>query len=131
MTVKQLSVFLENKTGRINEVTRILGENGINMRAFSIAESVDFGIMRIVTEDVDKAVKVLRDNNYSVRITDVVCINCPNKAGELSKILELLAADNIFIEYMYAFSEGDTASVVIRPNDTHKCIELLSREGLV
>lgn len=131
MTVKQLSVFLENKTGRINEVTRILGENGVNMRAFSIAESADFGLMRVVTEDVDRAVQVLRDNDFSVRITDVICINCPNKAGELSKILELLASENIFIEYMYAFSEGETASVVIRPNDTEKCIEVLSRHGLV
>ena len=126
MTIKQLSVFLENKTGRINEVTKILGTNGINMKAFSMAETADFGILRLIVSEVDKAVQVLRDASFAVMLTDVVCLNVPNVAGALSGILETLAANEIFIEYMYAFSEGDTANVVIRPNDLEKCLAVLS-----
>ena len=125
MTTKQLSVFLENKTGRINEVTKILGKHAINMHAFSMAETTDFGILRLIVSEVDKAVEILRAENFAVMLTDVVCISCPNVAGSLSKILEELAANNIFIEYMYAFAEGDKANVVIRPNDIDNCVGVL------
>ena len=125
MTIKQLSVFLENKTGRINEVTKILGKHGINMHAFSMAESTDFGILRLIVREVDKAVEVLRNENIAVMLTDVVCISCPNEAGSLSTILDKLAEQEIFIEYMYAFAEGDKANVVIRPNDIEKCVQVL------
>ena len=125
MTTKQLSVFLENKTGRINEVTKILGTNGINMKAFSMAETADFGLLRLVVPEVEKAVQVLRDASFAVMLTDVVCISVNNVPGALSAILEKLAENDIFIEYMYAFSEGDAANVVIRPNDIEKCVGLL------
>ncbi len=125
MTIKQLSVFLENKTGRINEVTKILGKHGINMHAFSMAESTDFGILRLIVREVDKAVEVLRNENFAVMLTDVVCISCPNEAGSLSTILDKLAEQEIFIEYMYAFAEGDKANGVIRPNDIEKCVQVL------
>ena len=125
MTIKQLSVFLENKTGRINEVTKILGKHGINMHAFSMSESTDFGILRLIVSEVDKAVEVLRSESFAVMLTDVVCISCPNVAGSLSAILETLAEKEIFIEYMYAFAEGDKANVVIRPNDLEKCVQVL------
>ena len=125
MTIKQLSVFLENKTGRINEVTKILGKHGINMHAFSMAESTDFGILRLIVREVDKAVEVLRNENFAVMLTDVVCISCPNEAGSLSTILDKLAEQEIFIEYMYAFAEGDKANVVIRPTDIEKCVQVL------
>lgn len=113
MTIKQLSVFLENKTGRINDVTKTLAKYDINMHAFSMAESTDFGILRLIVSDVEKAVEVLRAENFAVMLTDVVCISCPNVAGSLAKVLDYLAAENIFIEYMYAFAQGDTAHVVI------------------
>ena len=125
MTIKQLSVFLENKTGRINEVTKILGKHGINMHAFSMAESTDFGILRLIVREVDKAVEVLRNENFAEMLTDVVCISCPNEAGSLSTILDKLAEQEIFIEYMYAFAEGDKANVVIRPNGIEKCVQVL------
>ena len=126
MTIKQLSVFLENKTGRINEVTKILGKHDINMHAFSMAETTDFGILRLIVSEVDKAVEILREENFAVMLTDVVCISCSNVAGSLSAILEQLAEKEIFIEYMYAFADGDKANVVIRPNDIDKCVEILS-----
>ena len=125
MTIKQLSVFLENKTGRINEVTKILGKNGINMHAFSMAETTDFGILRLIVSEVDKAVEILRNENFAVMLTDVVCISCPNVAGSLSAILEELAEKEIFIEYMYAFADGNKANVVIRPNNIENCLGVL------
>ena len=129
MTIKQLSIFLENKTGRINEVTKILGKHSINMHAFSMAETTDFGILRLIVSEVEKAVEILRADNFAVMLTDVVCISCPNVAGSLSTILEELAANNIFIEYMYAFAEGDKANVVIRPNDIERCVSVLTNSN--
>ena len=126
MTIKQLSIFLENKTGRINEVTKILGKGGINMQAFSMAETADFGILRLIVSDVEKAVELLHNASFAVMLTDVVCLNAPNVPGALSAMLERLAESEIFIEYMYAFSEGETANVVIRPNDIDKCVSVLS-----
>ena len=125
MTIKQLSVFLENKTGRINDVTRILGKHGINMHAFSMAETTDFGILRLIVSEVDKAVEILREANFAVMLTEVICIKCSNNAGALSTILEQLSQKDIFIEYMYAFAEGDKANIVIRPSDTARCVEVL------
>ena len=129
MTIKQLSIFLENKTGRINEVTKILSKHSINMHAFSMAETTDFGILRLIVSEVEKAVEILRAENFAVMLTDVVCISCPNVAGSLSTILEELAANNIFIEYMYAFAEGDKANVVIRPNDIERCVNVLTNSN--
>ena len=126
MTIKQLSVFLENKTGRINEVARILADNGINMQAFSMAETADFGLLRLIVPDVDKAVEVLRAADIAVMITDVLCLNCPNVPGALSAVLEKLAANNIFIEYMYAYSDGDSANVIIRPNNIEEAVRILA-----
>lgn len=127
MTIKQLSVFVENKTGRINDVTRILGANNINMTAFCLAESVEFGILRMVVSDPEKAVRVLKEERFAVNVTEVLCLSCSNTPGAMSAVLDYLATEDIFIEYMYAFSQGDAAHVVIRPTDIAKCIEVLSR----
>ncbi len=127
MTIKQLSIFLENKTGRINDLTKILSKYGINMHAFSMAETTDFGILRLIVSDVERAVEVLRNEDFAVMLTDVVCISCPNVAGALSEILEHLAQNDIFIEYMYAFADGDKANVVIHPNDLDKCVAELKK----
>ena len=125
MIIKQLSIFLENRTGRINEVAKILAENGINMQAFSMAETADFGLLRLIVPDVDKAVEVLHAASYAVIVTDVLCISCPNVPGSMSAVLEKLASNNVFIEYMYAFSEGDTANVVIRPTNVEAAAAVL------
>ena len=126
MTIKQLSVFLENKTGRINEVTKTLSRHGINMQAFSMAETADFGILRLIVSDVDKAVEVLRDENFAVMLTDVVYMHCPNEAGALAGILDHLAQGEVAIEYMYAFAEGDMAHIVVRPTDIELCEKALN-----
>ena len=126
MTIKQLSIFLENRTGRINEVARILADNGINMQAFSMAETADFGLLRLIVPDVDKAVDVLRAADIAVMVTDVLNLSCPNVPGALSAVLEKLAENNIFIEYMYAYSDGDTANVIIRPNNIEDAVRILA-----
>ena len=123
--VKQLSVFLENKTGRINELARILGDNGINMTAFSTSDNPEFGIMRLIVPDAERAAELLRANGFGVNVSDVLCIEVPNVSGSLSRVLDTLARQNIFIEYMYAFSEGETASVVIRTGDVKRSAEIL------
>ena len=128
MIIKQVSVFLENKTGRINEVTKTLSRHGINMQAFSMAETPDFGILRLIVSDVDKAVEILRGADFAVMLTDVIHLNCPNEAGALGKILEQLAAAEVAIEYMYAFAEGDMANIVVRPTDIALCEKALSCE---
>ena len=125
MIIRQLSIFLENRTGRINEVARILADNGINMQAFSMAETADFGLLRLIVPDVDRAVEVLRAENIAVMVTDVLCVNCPNVPGSLSEVLEKLASNNVFIEYMYAFSDGDSANVIIRPNNIEDAVNVL------
>ena len=126
MTIKQVSVFLENKTGRINEVAKTLSQHGINMQAFSMAETTDFGILRLIVSNVEKAVEVLRNENFAVMLTDVVCLHCPNKAGALAHILEQLALSEVSIEYMYAFAEDDMANIVVRPTDLELCEKALA-----
>ena len=129
MRVKQLSVFVENKTGAICEIARLLGANGVNMKAFSMAENSEFGILRLIVSDVEAAVRVLRKARFGVSVTYVVCLQCPNTPGALSGILGQLAAENIFIEYMYAFSQGDSANIIIRPTDIDRCADVLSQGG--
>lgn len=129
MTVRQLSVFLENKSGRINVVAKALASSGINMHAFSMAETTDFGILRLIVSDVDKAIEVLRREDFAVVVTNVICIECPNVPGALSDILEHLAVHGVFIEYMYAFAQGETAKIVIRPSDIDACLAELDSHG--
>ncbi len=126
MTIKQVSVFLENKTGRINEVTKILSRHGINMQAFSMAETPDFGILRLIVSDVERAAEILRSADFAVMLTEVILLHCPNKAGALGEILEQLAAAEVSIEYMYAFAEGDMANIVVRPTDIARCEKALA-----
>ncbi len=125
MLIKQLSIFLENKKGRFTEIARILGEAGINMTALTVAESSDFGILRLVVSDVEKAKEILKEHRYAVSVTDVVCLQCPNEPGALAKAMDILTNAGIFIEYMYAFSFEQAALVVIRPDNLEKCVQVL------
>ncbi|MFW6277520.1 MAG: ACT domain-containing protein [Prolixibacteraceae bacterium] len=128
MITKQVSVFLENRSGRLNEVAQILGDAKINISAFTVADTSDFGVLRLIVSEPEKAVTVLKENQFSVRTTDVVLVNSPNRPGALSRMLQILDSEGIFIEYLYAFSMNDnTAVIVIRPTNTEKCIEKLER----
>ena len=127
MIIKQLSVFLENKTGRLNEVATLLGENGVNMSAFSLADNSDFGILRVIVSDIDKAQQVLRNSNFATTITDVLCLRVSNNPGALSKALNILADASIFIDYMYAFSQQDSANVIIRVRNLKEAMNVLTK----
>ena len=126
MLVKQLSIFLENKKGRFTEITTILGNAGINMTAFTVAENSDFGIVRLLVSDPEKAREVLKENKYAVSVTDVICLRMPNEPGMLSQILKIVTQADIFVEYMYAFSFGQGALVIIRPDSLEKTLSVLS-----
>ena len=125
MLIKQLSIFLENKSGRLNEVSQILAKAGINMSAFSVADTSEFGILRLIVSDPEQACKVLRENQFSVNLTDVVCLNCPNKPGALAKALQILSDNQVSIEYLYAYSVSDSANVVLKPDRLEACIKVL------
>lgn len=128
MVAKQLSIFLENKSGRLTEVTEVLAKENINLSALCIAENADFGILRGIVSDPDRAYKALKDNHFAVNVTDVVGISCPNVPGVLAKVLGYLSAEGVFIEYMYSFANNNIANVVIRPSNLDKCIEVLKEK---
>jgi len=130
MLIKQLSIFLENKSGRLNEVSQILGSNGINMSAFSVADTSEFGILRLIVSEPERACKILRENLFSVNLTDVVCLNCPNEPGALAKALQILSDNKVSIEYLYAYSMGDSANVVIKPDNLQQCIKVLQEHQM-
>jgi hypothetical protein len=126
MIIKQLSVFLENKTGRLNEVSQLLGDAGINMSAFSIADTSEFGILRLIVSDPDKALGILKSADFSVSLTNVICLNSPNVPGALAKALNILSSEEVFIEYLYAFSlDKQSANIVLKPANIEKCIQVL------
>ena len=130
MTTSQLSIFLENKTGRLNDVTKVLSKAGVNMRAFSVADNSDFGILRLLVDDTEKAKQVLKENGFAVSTTDVIALNISNTVGMLDKILDQLAQAKVYIEYMYAFSDGEKASVAIKPDDMNAALDTLSKNGV-
>ncbi len=130
MIIKQLSVFLENKAGRLTELTGILGNAGINMTALSIADTSEFGIIRVVVSDPEKALQILKEHNFSVNLTDVVCLMTENQPGALARALELLSAERISIEYMYAFSIGERAFIIMKTEDINRTIELLRKNNI-
>lgn len=128
MIAKQLSIFLENKSGRLTEVTEVLGKEGINLSALCIAENADFGILRGIVSEPDRAYQVLKAHHFAVSITDVIGISCPNVPGALSQVLHYLSESGVFIEYMYSFANGHIANVVIRPNNMDECIKVLTEK---
>ena len=128
MKAKQLSVFLENKSGRLTEVTEVLGAAGISLSAMSIADNSDFGILRCIVSDPDKAYKELKNAHFAVKITDVIGFTCPNTSGSLAVVLKHLSDNGVFIEYMYSFANGDAATVIIRPTDLDSCDRILAEK---
>ncbi|MBN2519682.1 MAG: ACT domain-containing protein [Bacteroidales bacterium] len=131
MIIKQLSVFLENKTGRLTELTRILADNDINISAFSVADATDYGIIRMIVGRPELALEVLKKNGFSVNTTEVICIIVPHKPGGLYKALKVLSDNKIDIDYMYAFALENEASVVIRPTSVNHAVEILQKNKMV
>lgn len=125
MIIKQLSVFLENKTGRLTEVLTALGAEKINVKALTVADTSDFGILRMIVSEPERALHLLRDKGFSVNLTDVITIATPCEAGSFAKALALISKKNISIEYLYGFSIGQKAAIVLRAEDTQSALDAL------
>ena len=131
MKVEQISIFIENKSGRLAEVTRILGEAGVNIRALSLADTSDFGILRLIVNDCETAKAVLKEKGFTVSKTEVVAVEVSDKPGGLAGILQVLDAEKINVEYMYAFVErcGDNAVIIFRFDESDRAIRALLTKG--
>jgi len=132
MKIRQISVFIENQSGRLYEVTRLLGDNNINVRALSLADTSDFGIIRFIVDNPLEAYKLLKDNDFTVGINDVIAISIPDKPGGLAELLYILQLDKINIEYMYAFvnQSGENAIMIFRFDDTEHALSTMEKAGV-
>lgn len=131
--VRQISVFINNKPNQLNEAVRHLKDAGINIRAMSLADTKDFGILRIIVNDTQKACDVLKDSGYAVIITDVVTVSVPDTAGQLSRVLDILGSEGVNVEYLYAFlgTSEKSVSFVIRVDDNVKASSALTNAGII
>jgi hypothetical protein len=132
MKVEQLSIFLENKSGRLADITEVLARNGINIRALSLADTIDFGILRLIVSDLEKTKQLLKDNGFTVGQNEVVAVEVPDLPGGLAGILKALQGNGINVEYMYAFvrkCEGN-AVLIFRFDEIEKAIDALQKAGI-
>jgi hypothetical protein len=132
MKVEQISIFLENKAGRLAEVTGVLGDADINIRALSLADTSDFGILRLIVNDHEKAKQVLKENGFTVGRTEVVAVEVEDRPGGLKRILQILFEAGINVEYMYAFvrQSGERAVLIFRFDDIDSAVDVLARNGV-
>ena len=131
MNVTQISVFLENRAGQLSNITRVLSENGVDLRAINIAETQDYGVLRIIPADAQKASSVLLENGFIMAMTPVIAVAVPDRPGGLNSLLEALAEENIGIEYMYSvFSmNSGEALMVLQVGEAERVSEILSTKG--
>ena len=131
MFIKQLSVFVENSQGRLQQIIDALGEAHVNIRALSIADTTEFGILRLIVDDIDKAGEALREKGVVSKVTDVIAVSVDDRAGGLGTVTRAISDAGINIEYMYALATGsDDASIVIKTADLKKAAEVLSETGV-
>lgn len=132
MKVEQLSIFLENKAGRLAEVTRVLAEARINIRALSLADTSDFGILRLIVDNTEHAKEILKDAGFTVGRTSVVAVQVEDQPGGLNNILQALRDEGVNVEYMYAFVQrgGVNATMIFRFNRTEQAIAVLKARGI-
>jgi len=130
MIIKQLSVFLENKSGRLTEVTGALASAHINISAFSIADTSEFGVLRMIVNKPDEAEKTLKTKGISVHITDVVGLIVPDEPGGLHRALQILSSEGVSVEYMYAFALNNRATVILRTEAVPQTVTILQKHKL-
>jgi len=132
MKVTQISIFIENKSGRLAEVSRLLGENGVNIRALSLADTSDFGILRLIVDKTDLAKATLKEGGFTVSKTEVVAVEVPDRPGGLASILKVLDEASVNVEYMYAFVERSAGNAVIifRFDDVDQAIKVLQENNI-
>lgn len=130
MSVNQVSVFLENKPGTLNKMTEVLAKGGVNIRALSLADTNDFGIVRMIVNDVYEATNILKEENFVAKFTPVLIFAISDETGGLNKLLKFFTETGVNIEYMYAFAGKKNAYMIFRVTDTKKAEALLSGKGL-
>ncbi|MCD6257683.1 ACT domain-containing protein [Candidatus Aerophobetes bacterium] len=132
MPIKQISVFLENKIGRLAEITSLLEKENINIRALAIADTTEFGILRMIVDKPEQAVKVLKDNGFAAKDTEVIVVKVPDRPGGLAKILKMLKESSLNVEYLYAFvkQSGEDALVVFRIDNIKEAINRFNQTGV-
>jgi hypothetical protein len=132
MKVDQIAVFLENKSGRLAAITKALSDNSINIRALSVADTADFGILRLIVDDTDKATRVLKEEGFTVAKGVVIAVEVADKPGGLAKVLAVLHEAAINVEYMYAFVEKseENAVLIFRFDDADIAITVLLNAGI-
>ena len=133
MSVKQISVFLENRPGCLHEMTKALADANIDLRGLSLAETSDFGIVRLIVDDVIGTANTLKDAGFVASLTDVLAVEVPNVPGGLNRVLEILDSAGVNVEYMYAIlgnKKSDTAYMIFRVNDNAKASSALTGSGV-
>jgi len=132
MKVEQISIFLENRPGALEGVTKVISDAKINIRALSLADTSDFGILRLIVNDVETARKILKEKGYTVKRTEVVAVEVPDRPGGLHSIMQALSDKGINVEYMYAFVErsGENAVIIFRFDAPEAAIDVLQKNGL-
>ena len=129
ITIQQLSVFLENREGRLDEVLAVLASNDVNIVALSLADTSDYGMLRMIVSDPNKGRAVLKDNGITAMLTDVVALRVPHATGSLSKAMHQIVEGEVNIEYMYAFANGTDASAVLKTDDPARVVDILRGSG--
>ena len=132
MRVEQISIFLENKSGRLAEVTDVLAAAGVNIRALSLADTADFGILRLIVDKIDQAKQALKGSGFTLGKTEVLALEVPDRPGGLAEILHILGKAGINVEYMYAFVQRslENAIVIFRFDELDKAIQALTAAGI-
>ena len=131
MTAKQLSVFIENRKGRLGEVLHVLKENDVNIFSLSLADTTEYGLLRVIVNNPERAREVLINAGFSSMLTDILIIKIPHVAGSLQQILEVIADNGVNIEYMYGLSvEAEDASVVMKTNDLELACKVLKEANI-
>ena len=125
ITIQQLSVFLENREGRLDEVLAVLASNDVNIVALSLADTSDYGMLRMIISDPNKGRAVLKENGITAMLTDVVALRVPHATGSLSKAMHQIVEGEVNIEYMYAFANGEDASAVLKTDDPARVVDIL------
>lgn len=132
MLIKQISVFVENKQGRLHMLTEVLAKEGIDLKAMTIADTTDFGIMRCIVQDPDNTLRVIRENNFTAAITEVLAVEVPDAPGGLSRVLKILDEAGISVEYLYSFvrKHKDNALIIFRVENPSQAADLLKKKGV-
>ena len=128
-TIQQLSVFLENREGRLDEVLKVLADNDVNIVALSLADTSDYGMLRMIVSDPNKGRAALKEEGITAMLTDVVALRVPHATGSLSKAMHQIVDGEVNVEYMYAFANGSDAAAVVKSDDPARVIDILKGSG--